>query len=262
MKKIFELLLLFLFCSQSICAQNLIKKLLQLNQPDKDMILKRDGSEIIAKVNLVTDESTYFKPLDETDAEEMVLDNSEIYMVKFSERGNMFISESNDIFFGEGDGKVPEDATLIYLIKGEEIVAYNVTKSNQVINYSTSAKQLTTTSIPLNDVFVVRYPNTSIEIVNQFKKSVDLDVMDETPTPPDPFVELKEQQPAQEYVIKTKGNLTIRALVVYGNDTFISYYKKGAPQGLLYRMNRDNIKSISKVPNRSPIRGKSNTARQ
>ena len=249
-KKVFLLLLLLGIGSVSTDAQNIFKKLLQLNAPDKDVILKRDGSEIVVKIRLVTMENVFYKPIDNSASEELIEDNKNIYMIKMRDRGNMFFSEQGEIFFGDGDGSVPDDATLVYLLKGEELVAYDLRVEDQNISFYQSKKQEDFKTIPKQEVFMIKYPNRPIEIINSFGKK-DLDVNDYLANiPPDEFVEIKEAQPEQEYIIKTVSNSTIRAMVIYGNDSFVSYYRKDAPKGPLYRILRKNTKSITKVSKR------------
>ena len=72
-------------------------------------------------------------------------------------------------------------------------------------------------------------------------------VLPNMPMPEDKFVELKEAKPAKEYILRTYKKANIRALVVYENDSFVSYYRKEAPKGPLYRMDRKNIKSLTAV---------------
>jgi len=235
--------------------QNFFKKMAgkvqKLIGPGTDVIVKHDGSEIMGNVTLVTDKITVYKSTDSNIPDDFTIDNEDIYMIKFSDRGNMFINEYGKMFFDDGDGKIPDDATAIYLARGEEIIAYNMTKNSQNVKFSLSKNSNDFMTYPINEVFMIKYPNMANEIVTEFIKN-ETKTSTNTPIglPQEEFVELSEAKPAQEYIIKTLKNATIRALVVYGNETFVSYYRKEAPKGPLYRMNRSNMKSLTKVANR------------
>lgn len=245
-------ILLLTVCPQVGHAQLFKKLKLFGKEPEVDVIMKRDGSEINAKVSLLTDEYTYYQPVSSKEGNEMVEANKDIYMIKFYERGNMFFGQFGGLFFDNNDnGDISDETTLIYLLKGEEVLGYNVSRGLHEIRYSSSKKSTDIHTIPVNEVFLIKYPNMPIEIVNGFSLPEPVVTLPST-QPKDEFVEHYEAQPAQEYVIKTDKNVTIQANVIYRNDSFVSYYKKDAPQGPLYRMSTSVIKSIKKVPARRP----------
>lgn len=190
---------------------------------------------------------TYYKMTDEENAPEMVCDNEDIYMIKFAERGNQFFLQSGDFFFGPDNKDIPEDAIILYLLKGEEIIAYDVTSADQSFKYYLSPKRTDLRTIPKSEVFIIKYPNRPNEIVTPITRQSEVVSPKKFPLPEDKFVELKEGKPAQEYVIRTTRNITIRAMVVYECDAFVSYYRKESPRAPLYRISRENIRSMKKV---------------
>lgn len=219
-----------------------------------DLIVRRDGSEAVAKVSLVTPAYTYFQKQGAASADEQVWANADIYMIKFADRGNMFFSEAGDIFFGSDAETADKNAATLYLTKGEEITAYDVSTDERDFRYYLTKTKGDFRTTPKREVFAVKYPNRPTEVVTPFTAAGKAASLQELPLPEDEFVELQEAKPALEYVIKTKKNAIIRALVVYGNDTFVSYYRKEAPSGPLYRMERENIKSITKAASKKARR--------
>ena len=107
------LLLLFLvFCPLLTCAQ-------------RDLIILRDGSERRVKIVMVKNDNTLFA----TDKKSLVqesIPNKDIYMIKYDKRGNVFFTENGERISGADDAKIPSNATAIYLLRGEEIIGYNV----------------------------------------------------------------------------------------------------------------------------------------
>lgn len=261
MKVLFTILLTLILCPQCIQGQNIFKRLKNLwpsASESSDVILKRDGTEVIGKIVKVSLPYTYYKLQDKDNTEEQVCANSDVYLIKFADRGNMFFSEYGDFFFGDETGDIEDDAILLYLLKGEEIIAYNVSSDDQHFRYYLDKDNTDFRTIPKRDVFVVKYPNRANEIVTPFLQpegrsaayiqGTDMNnVLPNMPMPEDKFVELKEAKPAKEYILRTYKKANIRALVVYESDSFVSYYRKEAPKGPLYRMDRKNIKSLTAV---------------
>lgn len=250
MRQLFTILLILTLCPQYIQGQGIferLKKLWPSASESSDVILKRDGSEVVGKVVKVSPSYTSYKLQDKSNTEEQVCANSDIYLIKFADRGNMFFTEYGEIFFGDDTGSIEDNAILLYLSKGEEIVAYNVSFDNQNFRYYHNKENTDLRTIPRQDVFVVKYPNRPNEVVTPFQGSDNNDMQPNMPVPEDKFVELKDAKPAVEYILRTYKNVNIRALVVYGNDSFVSYYRKEAPKGPLYRMDRKNIKSLTAV---------------
>ncbi len=212
-----------------------------------DVIIKHDGTELDVKVRLVTTGYTFYTLSDEKKGEEQVCCNEDIYMIKFKERGNVFFSETGDVFFGSTDGVISDNAVLLYLVRGEEIAAYDVVRDGQYFRYYTSEKKVVFKTISADEVFMIKYINRPNEVVTPLRRKVAAIETPDISIPEDEFVELIEAKPASEYIIKNRKKNIIRALVIYGNDEFVSYYRKESPNGPLYRMARSEIFSITSV---------------
>jgi hypothetical protein len=122
----------------------------------------RSGTEYQGQVALVKQDKTVFK----VDDNQMELSNSDIYMIKYKKRGNVFFTETGERFTSEGDGKIPSCASAIYLIEGKEVAAYDITiDTNNVSYYPLKSKKIgliqvnkkgsSSFSIPKNEVFLI-----------------------------------------------------------------------------------------------------------
>lgn len=223
------------------------------NRQKEDVILKRNGKELKVNVTLVTELHTYYKTLDEKDTLESQINNSEIFMIKYSERGNMFFYETGDVVFDDSEYDVPDDAIILYLIKGKEVPAYELSMDSKDVRFYTSRKKVDMIKIPRDEIFLVKYTNGISEVITEFE---DINVT--TPSKPQrnklqtDEVEIKPSITQREAVIKTNKNVTINAIVVSDNDEYVSYYRKDITSGVLYSMDKGKIKSVtySKVSKR------------
>lgn len=131
----------------------------------KDKIVFRDGTIRDCKLMMVTADSTVFT----ADGHRVGVHNTEVYMVKYDKRGNVFYTDSGEQFSGEGDGKVPGAAAAIYLTSGKEIVAYNLMMGVDNVTYQTGKKKNSPTeTVAKDDIFMILYQDGTRMIINDF----------------------------------------------------------------------------------------------
>lgn len=136
----------------------------------QDCIIFRDGNEKQVRINMVGSETTLFVDAKQKKAKQETVDNSTIYMIKYEKRGNVFLSVDGQRFSGEGDGKIPSGASAIYLLIGDEIIAYNVTLDGGNVNFYKSKKNnAVKISIPTEKIFLIKYPDGTKDLLNDFE---------------------------------------------------------------------------------------------
>lgn len=209
----------------------------------KDIIMKRDGSEMTVKIIQVGPNRTTYKMDDKKKSGELFMDNSDIYMIKYEKRGNVFFSESGERFLGK-EQKVYDDDIVIYLKSGDEIVAYDLQMDTQKIVFNDGkGKKAAQMEIPKSKVFMIKYPDGTKDILNEFQSQQG--ISNETRRP-----QLKKEEKSEQRllaIIKTHNNAKIEALVVDEKGGVISFYREGEPYGPLYQITRDKIESMEYV---------------
>lgn len=101
----------------------------------KRIIIYRDGRVRTAKIIQVNTDRTLVRP-DKKSPEEWV-DNTDVYMLKFKERGNVAFDESgNRILTTSRAKKTPKGAILIYLKNGKELTGYELRIDGDEITYT------------------------------------------------------------------------------------------------------------------------------
>ena len=140
-----------------------------------DLIIYRNGDEKRVKLVMVSSDEVTYK--ESTKGGTTFRDNlSDIYMLKFEKRGNVYITEEGKRKAGENQ-KIEKDEDVIYFIEGKEIPAYNVRISGSEVVYQTkvvgkgflgSIKKTAgpITSRKLTDVFFIRYKDGTKDLIN------------------------------------------------------------------------------------------------
>lgn len=151
------LLLLFLvFCP--LCAN-----------AQRDLIILRDGSERKVKIIMVKNDNTVFAA-DKKSSIEQSISNKDIYMIKYDKRGNVFFTEDGERITGTGEAKIPSNATAIYLLKGEEIIGYNVEMDADKVSFTKSKKEgKDVSTINKSEIFLIVYPDETKDVLNDFE---------------------------------------------------------------------------------------------
>ena len=212
----------------------------------RDLILLRDGSERKVKIIMVNNEATFFS-VDKSFAQESI-SNKDIYMIKYDKRGNVFFTEDGERVTGTGDGKIPSNATAIYLLKGQEIIGYNVEMDTIKLFFTASKKRgMELFFVNKSDIFLIAYPDGSKEILNDFEtiRRIQEEALAEKRRQEEKarLAELRSRYP-KDATIKTIKNASISVSLITETDEVVTYKKSGQGNGPIYHMNRENIKEI------------------
>ncbi len=145
---------------------------LNLFGPD-DKIILRNGQEMRVEITQIDIDKVYFKKSLKKSVTQDVLDFKHIYMIYTPSRGNIYISSDGKRLTGE-QHSYKKDATIIYLIKGAEIPAYDVKIQGENLFYLKEKSQGSNKSsapafqvLKLADVFMLKYKNGSRDIINK-----------------------------------------------------------------------------------------------
>lgn len=143
----------------------------------KDLIILKNGREFNASILQVNDRQVVYKLSSKKGEPEFTVDNSEVYMINFAQRGNVYINENGRRITGENQ-KLPKDANVIYLIAGKEIPAYDVRVFDSHVSYlnrkHTNKKVVPVAEVvPRNEVFMIRYTDGTIDLINDLSARKD-----------------------------------------------------------------------------------------
>lgn len=134
-----------------------------------DYIILRNGAELPANIIRVSDRWVVYKESNKKNAPELNIDNSEVYMLHFAKRGNVYMTSDGKRITGE-TAPLPKDADVIYLIEGKEIPAYEVRVSEDIVTYlpqKTKNKKITPLmgALPRSSVFMIRYTDGTSDLI-------------------------------------------------------------------------------------------------
>lgn len=104
-----------------------------------DKIIFRDGQVMDAYITQVSKEQIQYRLSSSKDDALQSIDITDAYMIKFTKRGNVYITPEGKRITGENQ-KIDRDADVIYLVSGAEIQAYNLQISEDKITYMTAKK--------------------------------------------------------------------------------------------------------------------------
>lgn len=256
----------------------------------QDHIIFRDGREQDCKVIQVNSDKTLCKENDKRKAKEIILDNSGIYMIRYEKRGNVFFTKDGERFSGPTVEKPDNKATIVYLKEGKEIEAFNFEMSSTAIKFKEEKgrggfiikrdKDVETTEIPKSEVFMLKYPDGTKDILTPFvtKKTEDEKVETDTGSESLPgqtqnandgsdlensgvkndiniadqreeetklpeLVEVHITLPCKA-TIQTVQNSDISAIVLQDDGEDIAYKRQSNPNGPTYHIKHANIKDL------------------
>lgn len=124
MKKSVLLILGLLFTSV-LCAQ--------------DMILLRNGEEIQCKVEMISNGTVSYL----SGGSRGQLPTTQLYLIKYEKRGNAFFNSDGESNYNteSSSSKLSKKDIAIYLCDGFEVVASEISITNESVNYRSSNKK-------------------------------------------------------------------------------------------------------------------------
>lgn len=235
----------------------------------QDFIIFRDGTERSGKIIQVDNDRTLYKAMlyKKTMGRKIEVtrqvDNKRIYMLKYKTRGNVFFNLNGERIFNSTAGvvKPARNAILIYLREGREIQAYNVNMNDVGLVFQESnKKKAPLRSVNKQDVFMIKYPDGTKDILTDFgiEPELPLDQESEVPVgnattlfPPLDGVDQKPSKSSEQVrkypckaIITTKNNSKIKAMIYAEEEESISYKREYNLNGPFYTILKKNVKSI------------------
>ncbi len=147
--------------------------LLAVSISAQDLIILRSGKEHEGKVvhsnqNSVSIE-TKTGGLFSKEVSTTTLNPSDIYMIKYKGRGNVYFKDNGSRISGENQ-KIDKGADIIYLKDGKEIPAWNLTFEPETITFRTSKEnkkaRSSTVTVRIEEVFLIKYSDGSRDVIN------------------------------------------------------------------------------------------------
>ena len=134
-----------------------------------DLIILRNGREANVSIVQVNDREVIYKESDKKNSAEFTAPNSEIYMLKFAKRGNVYVMPDGTRITGENQ-TIPRDADVVYLVSGKEIPAYELRVMKDRISFLLKKNKNTKVIpiaevLPRTDVFMIRYSDGTKDIL-------------------------------------------------------------------------------------------------
>ena len=222
----------------------------------QDVIMFRDGREKEVKVIQVNNDKTLYTEQKGKDAEELAVDNKNIYMLKYEKRGNVFFNAGGERIFGSSvAAKVPKGTILVYYKQGREDYAYDLSMDENVVTYTTGSKKTPQKVFaPKSDVFLIKYPDGTkdilVDLAMPASPSAAMSAQTtQAPTATDStFTIGQETEKASKFpreaVITTKSKKRMKVIVCEDTDTQVAYKKDDNPNANIFKMAKKNIKEI------------------
>lgn len=249
-----------------------------------DMVILRNGREMMVKIIQIGDKQVIYKLSDKKKAAEQYLNSKEVYMICFKEDRNVYFNADGSRFTGERY-ELDKDADILYLVSGKEIPVYQLNMTSNVIRYKErDKKKAPICRYEKSDVFMIKYkdgtkdiitafPDIKQEVKNQKELSSNNDGMTFTPSTLPVTHSAESQQTIMKEqvqsvgtstmnkknvpydikqlpkvpfnaVIQTNDGWNIKAVVKRVDAKKITYAKATQPNGNTYTIEVINIKNV------------------
>lgn len=230
-RKIF-ICIFILFCGLSSFAQ--------------DMIILRDGSEIQCKVELISNGTVSY--INDGESDELL--TSQIYMIKYKARGNVFYSSNGEVIYNANgnnkkESKLSNTSIAIYLREGAEIIASEINIMGNEIKYVVDNgffRKNTLETVKKDKVFLIRYGDGSKELINSLDDKKAEPYINKVKHP---FIPINKDPlyPCPADIILNDGNQI--SVIIYDKEReYVHYRTKEWQDGPIFRMKLSKIKSI------------------
>lgn len=139
-----------------------------------DLIILRNGDTIEGRVTKISDKEVSFEKAsgkihDKRINGDGIVSSTDVYMVRTKKRGTTFFTDRQRSI---KETVMPEkNADLIFLLKGEVVIGWQVQLENGILSYQKEKEQLRAMSnvgaFPINEVFMVMYSDGSKDVFNE-----------------------------------------------------------------------------------------------
>lgn len=157
----------------------------------EDEIILRNGGMKYVKVVMVNGDKLIYRASEKPTDPEQEMELKDIYMIHYKTRGNVYIKEDGKRVNGERQER-HNNADLIYLVQGREIVAYNVQVIGDDVTYQEKQKSkkknlfaptklVPGASFTTAEVFMIKYADGTREIITPLKEEEKVEEKVEQP---------------------------------------------------------------------------------
>ena len=214
-----------------------------------DLVIQRDGTITNAKIMVVGKNKTTFAVGRGKNATQMELANSELFMLRFEERGSIvFDARGERILTTSTTEQFPKGAVLLFLCSGQILPVYHLSIDQHAARYFLDKKgEGRKGFLPKSDIFMVCYPDGTRDIITTLTPPQP-PVIDPDPDPnvdpvPYPNVDPAPQTLPRVTLVLTNG-AQINAWLVKEERTRVSYKKENSPDASIFVMQKSRIRSI------------------
>lgn len=144
-----------------------------------DLLIYRNGGEKAVRIIMVSGSEVTYSEYAKSGPEQKE-SLKDIYMLRYSKRGNVYITDDCKRITGENQ-KYDKNADIIYLIDGKEILAYNLQILEDKIIYEekgktnlfgkkTAGSDAGSKMLNVSDVFFIKYKDGTKDIINDISR--------------------------------------------------------------------------------------------
>lgn len=247
-------------------SKKLNKSIGKLLKTNYDIVVYRDGRMKQVKIIQSDNQKTLVTEYGAESAAEFYIQNSQIFMLKYSERGNIVLDRKGVKKQTTTDALyIPKGASSIIFVDGTECIAYDVRVASGSVTYNTEKKNKgIQKTISASDVFIISYPDDTRDILTNIIEK-DRRERDAEEARIKAEREAREAEIARTLAIRdslraeaekptlknpkyativTKSGARMKVWVCGDTPSVISYKKNKSAKAQVLRINRKNIKSI------------------
>lgn len=208
-----------------------------------DLVIQRDGTITNAKIMVVGKDKTTFAVGRGKNATQMELANSELFMLRFEERGSIvFDARGERILTTSTTEQFPKGAVLLFLCSGQILPVYHLSIDQHAARYFLDKKgEARKGFLPKSDIFMVCYPDGTRDIITTLTQPQPI-IIDPDPNP-NPNPNPVPLTLPRVTLVLTNG-AQINGWLVKEEPTRVSYKKENSPDASIFVMEKSRIRSI------------------
>ena len=217
----------------------------------QDLIILRNGEDILCKVEKIDNGIVSYQ----SDGQTTTLPVTQIYLIKYENRGNAFFNEAGETTYSTRVTTKPSKKDiLVYLCNGNEIRSTELEITAEYVRcFDSKAKTSKKSSeewisLPKEEVFLVRYPDGTKDIVTNLQKTQEESKEELLPKCKHPFITINKSAGYPVLAELTLNDNKEISVIIYDSDRSYIYYRtKEWQDGPIYRLNLNKIRLITTI---------------
>ena len=220
-----------------------------------DLVIQRDGTITNAKIMVVGKDKTTYAVGRGKNATQMELANSELFMLRFEERGSIvFDARGERILTTSTTEQFPKGAVLLFLCSGQIMPVYHLSIDQHAARYFLDKKgEGRKGFLPKSDIFMVCYPDGTRDIITTLTPPQppvttdddnDEDDIDVDPVTPEDEKETPAPQTLPRVTLVLTNGAQLNVWLVKEERTRVSYKKENSAKASIFVMQKSRIRSI------------------